>query len=71
MKQNMGSFDRVLRISVALVIAVLYFTGQLSGTATIVLGLLAVIFVATSFIGVCPLYIPLKFSTKKDQKTEA
>jgi Na+(H+)/acetate symporter ActP len=68
MKQNMGSFDRVLRISVALVIAVLYFTGQLSGTATIVLGLLAVIFVATSFIGVCPLYVPLKLSTKKDQK---
>jgi len=64
----MGSFDRVLRISVALVIAVLYFTGQLSGTATIVLGLLAVIFVATSFIGVCPLYVPLKLSTKKDQK---
>ena len=68
MKQNMVSFDRVLRISVALVIAVLYFTGQLSGTATIVLGLLAVIFVATSFIGVCPLYVPLKLSTKKDQK---
>jgi len=68
MKQNMGSFDRVLRISVALVIAVLYFTGQLSGTAAIVLGLLAVIFVATSFIGVCPLYVPLKLSTKKDQK---
>ena len=71
MKQNMGSFDRVLRISVALVIAVLYFTGQLSGTATIVLGLLAVIFVATSFIGVCPLYVPLKLSTKKDQKKAA
>ena len=70
MKQNMGSFDRVLRISVALVIAVLYFTGQLSGTATIVLGLLAVIFVATSFIGVCPLYVPLKLSTKKDQKKQ-
>jgi Na+(H+)/acetate symporter ActP len=69
MKQNMGSLDRVLRIIIALGIAVLYFTDQMSGTAAIVLGLLAVIFVVTSFIGVCPLYIPLKLSTKKDQKT--
>jgi Na+(H+)/acetate symporter ActP len=71
MKQNMGSLDRVLRIIIALGIAVLYFTDQMSGTAAIVLGLLAVIFVVTSFIGVCPLYIPLKLSTKKDKKTTA
>jgi Na+(H+)/acetate symporter ActP len=71
MKQNMGPLDRVLRISIALVIAVLYFTDHMNGTAAIILGLLAVIFVVTSFIGVCPLYIPLKLSTKKDQKTEA
>jgi hypothetical protein len=71
MKQNMGSLDRVLRIIIALGIIVLYFTDQMSGTAAIVLGLLAVIFVVTSFIGVCPLYIPLKLSTKKDQKTTA
>jgi Na+(H+)/acetate symporter ActP len=71
MKQNMGSLDRVLRICVALVIAVLYFTDQMSGTAAIVLGLLAVIFVVTSFIGFCPLYVPLKFSTRKSKKTAA
>jgi hypothetical protein len=69
MKQNMGSLDRVLRIIIALGIIVLYFTDQMSGTAAIVLGLLAVIFVVTSFIGFCPLYVPLKLSTKKDQKT--
>jgi hypothetical protein len=68
MKQNMGSLDRVLRISVALVIAVLYFTDQMSGTAAVVLGLFAMIFALTSFVGFCPLYIPLKLSTKKDQK---
>jgi Na+(H+)/acetate symporter ActP len=71
MKQNMGSLDRVLRIIIALGIAVLYFTAQMSGTAAVVLGLLAVVFVVTSFIGVCPLYIPLKLSTKKDQKIKA
>jgi hypothetical protein len=69
MKQNLGSLDRVLRIMAALGITILYFTDQISGTAAIVLGILAIIFVATSYIGVCPLYIPLKLSTKKDQKT--
>ena len=71
MKQNMGPLDRVLRISVALVIAVLYFTDQLSGTAAVVLGLFSIIFAWTSFVGFCPLYIPLKLSTKNDQKTIA
>jgi small-conductance mechanosensitive channel len=68
MKQNIGFLDRVLRISVALVIAVLYFTDQMNGIAAIVLGLLAIIFALTSFVGVCPLYIPLKISTKKSKK---
>jgi len=68
MKQNLGSFDRVLRISVALVIAALYFTEQISGTVAVVLGLFAIIFTLTSFVGFCPLYVPLKLSTKKDHK---
>jgi hypothetical protein len=69
MKQNMGSFDRVLRIIIALVIAVLYFTGQMSGTVAIILGLFAIIFALTSVVGLCPLYIPLKLSTRKEKKT--
>ena len=68
MKQNMGSIDKVVRILVAAVIAVLYFTGQISGTLAIILGIFAVIFLLTSAIGFCPLYLPLKLSTikKKD-----
>jgi hypothetical protein len=69
MKQNMGSLDRILRIIIAFGIAVLYFTDRISGTTAAVLGLLAVIFGTTSFIGVCPLYIPLKLSTKKSKKS--
>jgi Na+(H+)/acetate symporter ActP len=68
MKQNMGSVDRVVRIIVALAVVVLYFTDQISGTAAIILGLFAVIFVLTSFVGFCPLYLPLKISTKKDHQ---
>jgi uncharacterized membrane protein YhfC len=68
MKQNMGSIDKIVRVLVALVIGVLYFTDKVSGTAAIILGILAVVFFLTSAIGFCPLYLPLKLSTikKKD-----
>lgn len=65
MKQNMGSMDRIIRILVAVVVAVLYFTDQISGLAAIILGLFAVIFLLTSAMGFCPLYLPFKLSTKK------
>jgi len=69
MKKNMGTVDRVIRILLAVVVAILYFTNQISGTLAIILGLFAVIFVLTSFIGFCPLYVPFKLSTKKAEKT--
>jgi Na+(H+)/acetate symporter ActP len=67
MKQNMGTVDRIVRVVLALVVAVLYLTGQLSGLAAILLGVLAVIFLVTSAIGFCPLYVPFKLSTRKRQ----
>lgn len=63
MKQNMGSLDRLIRTLLAVLIVILYFTGQITGLAAIVLGIVAVIFLATSLIGFCPLYVPLKIST--------
>jgi K+-transporting ATPase A subunit len=65
MVKNMGKIDRVVRILLAVVVAVLFFTGQLTGTAAIVLGILAVVFIATAAIGTCPLYMPFKISTNK------
>jgi hypothetical protein len=65
MKKNMGNADRIIRVLVAVVVAVLYFTNQISGTLAAVLGLFAVIFVLTSFMSFCPLYLPFKFSTRK------
>ncbi len=65
MTKNMGSIDRILRALIAVVIAVLYFTGQISGTAAIILGILAVVFLLTSFVGSCPLYMPFGISTRK------
>lgn len=65
MKKNMGIADRIIRIILAIVVLVLYLTDQLTGLALIILGILAVIFVLTSLIGFCPLYVPFKISTRK------
>ena len=64
MKKNMGTVDRVVRIVAAIAVVALYLTGQISGTAAVVLGIFAVVFVATSVVGTCPLYIPLKIDTR-------
>ncbi|MEQ8350339.1 MAG: DUF2892 domain-containing protein [Leptospiraceae bacterium] len=64
MKLNMGVIDRVLRVVVALAIGVLYWQGVITGTLGIVLLVLGGVFVLTSLVGFCPLYLPLKLSTK-------
>jgi hypothetical protein len=69
MKKNMGTIDRVIRTVIAVVIAVLYFTGQISGTVAIVLGIVAVAFLLTSLVGWCPLYNPFGISTRKESKS--
>jgi len=69
MKTNMGGLDRILRLVLAIVVAVLFFTKQITGTAAIVLGVIAVIFVLTSLVGFCPLYVPLGISTKKKARS--
>lgn len=53
----MGNADKIIRILVTIVIAVLFFTNIISGILGIVLMVLAGVFVLTSFIGFCPLYI--------------
>ena len=63
MKKNMGLADRVIRTMVAILVAVLYFTHQISGTLALVLGIFAVIFLITSMVSYCPAYGPLGFST--------
>jgi hypothetical protein len=65
MKGNMGIVDRIIRVALAAVVAVLFFTGQLSLIASIILGVLAAIFILTSIVGVCPLYLLFGISTKR------
>ncbi len=68
MKANMGTIDKVIRISIAFVIAVLFFAHIITGTVAIVLLILAGIFVLTSFLSFCPLYLPFGISTCKSVK---
>ncbi len=65
MLKNMGSFDRILRVVLAAVVGLLLITGSIGGTTAIVLGIISVVFLATSFAGFCPLYAPCKISTRK------
>jgi Protein of unknown function (DUF2892) len=67
MKKNMGTIDKLIRILVAVVVVVLYFTHVISGVLAIILLALSAIFVITSLISFCPLYLPLGLSTRKKE----
>jgi len=67
MKKNMGTIDKVVRILVALVVVVLYFSNVISGTLAIILLILAGVFILTSFMSFCPLYLPFGLSTRKKE----
>ena len=67
MKKNLGSVERILRVFVALIVAILYFTSQISGVAAIVLGVIAGTFILTSSAGFCPIYASLSFFAKKPE----
>ena len=63
MKKNMGTIDKVVRVTIAAIIAILYFTNVVTGIAGIVLLILAGIFVLTSLISFCPIYSTFGLST--------
>ncbi len=66
MIKNMGKKDRAYRILFAIIIAVLYFSGVMSGTGlNLLLLLLAFVFAFTSWVNHCPLYVPFNISTEE------
>ena len=66
MKRNMSNVDRIIRVIVAAVFAYLYFGGIVTGTLGIILVVLGAVFVLTSLVAFCPLYLPFKISTHKE-----
>jgi hypothetical protein len=67
MKKNVGTIDRVIRILVAVVVVILYFTNVISGTLGIVLLALSAVFVITSLLSFCPIWMALGLSTRKKE----
>lgn len=67
MKKNMGTTDRAIRILVAAVIVVLFFANVISGPLSIILLIMAGIFVVTGVLGFCPLYMLFGWSIKKKE----
>ncbi len=65
MKKNMGTTDKIIRIVIAVLFAVLFFTKTVTGVAGIILLVLAAVFILTSLIGSCPLYLPFGINTCK------
>lgn len=52
----MGSTDQIVRVLIAVVVAVLFFTKIITGILGIVLLAVAGIFLLTSVVSFCPLY---------------
>lgn len=69
MKKNMGNADRTIRILAAIVFAVLYFTGTVTGTWGIVLLVLGAVFVLTTLVSFCPLYAMVGMNTCPNKRT--
>lgn len=64
----MGKLDKIIRLVVAALIVMLFFTKVLTGTLAVVLLIVAGIFVLTSVISICPLYTLFGIDTCKKVK---
>ncbi|KAB7729991.1 DUF2892 domain-containing protein [Rudanella paleaurantiibacter] len=69
MKANMGSADRIIRVLVALAVITLVATGTLSGIWSVVGLVLAGVFLLTSLVRFCPLYLPFGIRTNRVRKS--
>jgi hypothetical protein len=67
MKKNMGTLDIVVSILIAILFVILFVTKITTGVLGIILLVLAGVFVLTSIFGFCPLYMPFKISTRKQE----
>lgn len=68
MKLNMSILDRLVRLIAAIVVGFLFAVGVISGTLGAVLFGIAVVFLLTSLLGVCPLYSLFGFSTCENKR---
>ena len=65
MKQNMGKTDRIIRLLLSVAMTGIFLGKVVTGIAGIILVLLSAVFLLTSFIKFCPLYLPFKINTNR------
>jgi len=65
MKKNLSPGDRFVRLLFAVVVAVLFITGKISGTTAVVTGIAAFVLALTALFDFCPIYYALGISTRK------
>lgn len=63
MEKNVGRTDSIIRITLAVII--LYFIDNQSNSVQIIMVVIAAVLFFTAFNGLCLLYKPFGFSTKK------
>jgi predicted lysophospholipase L1 biosynthesis ABC-type transport system permease subunit len=66
LNRNVGTLDRVIRITLALVFMALIVTGTVTGVLAVLLGVVAAVFAVTSVFSFCTLYMPFKLSTRSE-----
>jgi hypothetical protein len=68
MKKNVSTIDRTIRIIIAVVIAVLYFTNTITGTWGAIVLVIGAVLLLTSLVSFCPLYALLGLHSSKENK---
>lgn len=68
MNKNMGVTDKIMRVIIAVGLAVLYFSNLITGTVGIIAIIITVIFLLTSVVSICPLYSIFGIKTCKISK---
>ena len=63
--KNMGNTDRIIRIVAAIVMLLVAFLAQVGTVLATILIIFGVVFILTSVVSFCPLYIPFKINTNK------
>lgn len=68
MKRNMGKIDKIVRFTIAIVIALLVYYRVIEDALSYILLTVAAVFVLTSLTGFCPLYGLFGLNTCKARK---
>lgn len=68
LKMNMSKNDKLIRVLIAFVIAVLFYFQIIKGILGVMLMLLAIVILLTCFFRVCPLYKMCGISTNKPKE---